>query len=100
MFQLTEDEQRLLLQIARNAVGSYVSGHAPRMPEVPVGVLTEPHGVFVSIHKKNQLRGCIGNLQPASPLYRTVAECAIAAAISDPRFMPLQASELADVEFE
>lgn len=100
MFQLTEDEQRLLLQIARNAVSSYLSGRAPEVPEAGDGLLTEPHGAFVSIHRGADLRGCIGNIHPAGPLYRTVAECAIAAAVGDPRFMPMIGAELQDVDFE
>jgi AmmeMemoRadiSam system protein A len=100
MFQLTDDDQRLLLQIARNAVRSYLLGRPPRLPEVPPTVLTEPLGTFVSIHKGQDLRGCIGNIHPAGPLYRSVAECAIGAAVGDPRFMPLSAPELPEVEFE
>jgi len=100
MFQLTDSDQQLLLQIARNAVRSYLCGEAPRFPEMGVGVLTEPHGIFVSIHRQGELRGCIGNIHPAGPLYRSVAECAIAAAIGDPRFMPMMAAELDGVEFE
>jgi len=100
MLQLTESDQRLLLQIARNAVRSYLSGHAPRVPEVPSGVLTEERGIFVSIHKGVDLRGCIGNIHAASALCRTVAECAIAAAVGDPRFMPMAVAELDEVDFE
>jgi AmmeMemoRadiSam system protein A len=100
MFQLTEDDQRLLLQIARNAVGSYLLRQVPHLPEVPCGVLAEPHGIFVSIHKGTALRGCIGNIHPAGPLYRSAAECAISAAVGDPRFMPMSYVELAEVEFE
>jgi AmmeMemoRadiSam system protein A len=100
MFQLTEDDQRILLQIARNAVGSYLSRQVPHLPGVPSGMLAEPHGIFVSIHKGTALRGCIGNIHPAGPLYRSAAECAISAAVGDPRFMPMSSAELADVEFE
>ena len=100
MFQLTDDDQRRLLQIARNAVRSYLLGQPPRLGEMPPGVLTEPHALFVSIHKGADLRGCIGNIHPAGPLYRSVAECAIGAAVGDPRFMPLAAPELPEVEFE
>jgi uncharacterized protein len=102
IFQLTEADQQLLLQIARNAVTAYLCSQSPRLPEVlpGAGALTETRGIFVSIHKDRELRGCIGNIHAVSPLYRTVAECAIAAAISDPRFMPLTTSELPAVEFE
>jgi len=99
-FQLTEADQQFLLQIARNAVTSYLAGRTPMLPEVPSGVLTEPCGIFVSLHKGQELRGCIGNIYAASPLYRSAAECAIAAAVGDPRFMPLTPAELATVEFE
>jgi AmmeMemoRadiSam system protein A len=100
MFQLTEDDQQLLLQIARDAVRSYLSSQSPRLPGVPPGVLTETHGIFVSIHEGKELRGCIGNIHPAGPLYRSAAECAIAAAVGDPRFMPLMIADLPRVEFE
>jgi AmmeMemoRadiSam system protein A len=100
IFQLTEADQQLLLQIARNAVRSYLSGQTPRLPDVPPGSLTEVRGIFVSLHRGIELRGCIGNIHAVSPLYRSAAECAIAAAVGDPRFMPLMISELAAVEFE
>src|SRR5262245_45878680 len=100
IFQLTEADQHLLLQIARQAVASYLGGRSPRFPEVLPSALSEIRGVFVSLHKGGELRGCIGNIHAASPLYRTVAECAIAAAVGDPRFMPLMAAELPAVQFE
>lgn len=100
IFQLTETDQQLLLQIARNAVATYLTSRSPRLPEVSPGALTELRGIFVSIHKNQELRGCIGNIHPVSPLYRTVAECAIAAAVGDPRFMPITSAELLAVEFE
>ena len=100
IFQLTESDQQLLLQIARNAVEAYLTSRSPRLPEVLHGALTEMRGIFVSIHKNQELRGCIGNIHAVSPLYRTVAECAIAAAVGDPRFMPITLAELPAVEFE
>jgi len=100
MFQLIEKDQQLLLEISRNAVSAYLAGQSPRLPEIASGALTEARGVFVSIHKGDLLRGCIGNVHPASPLYRTAAECAVAAAVGDPRFVPMMAAELLDVHFE
>jgi uncharacterized protein len=100
MFQLNEGEQRLLLRIARDAVSSYLSGRAPRFPEIPAGALNEPHGVFVSIHEAGELRGCIGNIHPVTPLYRATADSAVSAAVGDPRFAPLMAIELPRVDFE
>ncbi len=100
MFQLTESDQQLLLQIARNSVQAYLAGEPPRLPEISSAPLMEPYGIFVSLHKGHELRGCIGNIHPGRPLYQSAAECAIAAAVTDPRFMPLTAPELRTVEFE
>jgi uncharacterized protein len=100
IFQLTEADQQLLLQIARNSVRSYLLSESPPLPDVPVGQLTEQRGIFVSIHKCSELRGCIGNVHPTEPLFRSAAECAVAAAVGDPRFMPLMIGELDEVEFE
>ena len=101
MFQLSESDQLLLLKIARTAVLAYLSGKSARPPEITSGPLSETHSVFVSLHEgENELRGCIGNIHPTTPLYRTTAECAIQAAVADPRFMPLTIEELVRVGFE
>ncbi len=100
MFQLTESEKQFLLKIARDSVQLYLLGQEPRVPHIAPGVLTEPHGLFVSIHKNGQLRGCIGNVEPTEPLFRSAAQCAIAASVNDPRFLPLTPDELLEAEFE
>ena len=100
MFQLPEPDQQLLLRIARGAVGSHLAGQPVQLPDIQSGTLLESRGVFVSLHIDGELRGCIGNIQPPEPLYRTTANCAISAAVGDPRFMPLTERELAAVTFE
>jgi AmmeMemoRadiSam system protein A len=100
MFQLTESDQQLLLQIARKAVEAYLSGRMPRPPKIVSRGVQGSYGIFVSIHRDDALRGCIGNVYPAAPLYRSAAECAVAAAVGDPRFMPMTMDELHDVHFE
>lgn len=100
MFQLNESDQQTLLKIARDSVRVYLAGGAVRFPEISDGPLKDTRGVFVSIHKDGELRGCIGNIHPVEPLYRATSECAISAAVGDPRFMPLQIEELPEVHFE
>src|SRR5437762_3720209 len=100
MFQLSETDQQLLLKTARYSVHEYLSDRAPRLPDVKNGILSESRGAFVSIHKQQQLRGCIGNIHPSMPLIRTVSECAITAAVGDPRFLPLTVHELVQVDIE
>jgi uncharacterized protein len=100
MFQLPEEDQRLLLGIARSAVQARLSRNTADLPEIPHGVAAEPHGVFVSIHREKELRGCIGNVVTDKPLYWTTARCAVSAATSDPRFPSVTRNELPYVSFE
>jgi AmmeMemoRadiSam system protein A len=100
MFQLSETDQLLLLQIARESVRAHLVGESLHTTDVASGPVSEPRGAFVSIHKDSELRGCIGNVYPVHPLYRIVAECAVSAAVADPRFAPLTPRELPEVLFE
>ena len=52
---------------------------------------------FVTLHKRGQLRGCIGHLEAVQPVVVDVAENAFAAAFRDPRFNPLTKTEWPDV---
>jgi len=100
MFLLNESDQQVLLQLARKAVEESVRHH--RLPEVeaPAGPLIEKRGAFVTLHKAGRLRGCIGYVEPVKPLYQTVCECAMAAALRDPRFDPVQPEELPHLHLE
>ena len=100
MSQLPEDEQNVLLQIAREAVHSHLRGLAVQTPSRDYAALNENRSLFVSIHCDDELRGCIGTINPSGPLHRVAAECAINAAVSDPRFAPLTLNELGRVTFE
>ncbi len=56
-------------------------------------------GAFVSIHKEDKLRGCIGTTEPTSPnLVDEIIYNAISACSSDPRFHPVEVDELKDLE--
>ncbi len=97
-----EPERRLMLDLARQALARAV-GHSehsasPLVP-VPPGLI-QPKACFVTLTKHGALRGCVGNLAPHAPLYQTVAENARRAALRDPRFPPVQASELDDLKIE
>lgn len=60
--------------------------------------LLAPGASFVTLHRHGDLRGCIGSLTAYRPLVADVAENAFAAAFRDPRFAPLRADELADLD--
>ena len=67
--------------------------------EVPAA-LRKPAGAFVTLHKKTQLRGCVGYILAVKSLYQTVIEAAVAAALNDPRFEPVRTAELPDLDVE
>ena len=100
MSRLTEEDRRFLLWLARRSLEAAVRREPkPSPPEVPT-VLEARLGAFVSLHKEEVLRGCIGYVQATLPLYRTVMDAAEAAALRDPRFPPLQPPELPGVGLE
>ena len=97
---LSTADKQLLLQVARDSIAAQLKGKAASLVQVSSPVLEEPRGAFVSLHRRGQLRGCIGYIEAVKPLLQTVREMAPAAAFQDPRFRPLQADELADLEIE
>ncbi|MBI5576999.1 MAG: AmmeMemoRadiSam system protein A [Deltaproteobacteria bacterium] len=97
---LTKEERLELLAIARRAAASYVKeGKVPKeRPESQK--LAEPGAAFVTLTREGRLRGCIGYTEATGPLYRTVQECAVAAATEDPRFSPVRPGEVEDIRIE
>jgi AmmeMemoRadiSam system protein A len=96
---LDVDEQQRLLMLARRALDARVRGEEPPVIEDTdrVGV---PAGAFVTIHRADHLRGCLGRLECDSPLDHVVVHLATIVADSDPRFPPVTAEELAEIEIE
>ena len=100
---LDRDERRILLQLARGAIAREVGRDMSLPDDDAVAAhpqLTEPLGAFVSLHIGERLRGCIGTFEATRPLTRTVCEMAVAAATRDPRFSPLEPSELDQLDIE
>jgi AmmeMemoRadiSam system protein A len=91
---MTLEERRTLLRIARDAVASALGGCAYDPPPTSVA-LRAPAGAFVTLHTGGQLRGCIGQIEAREPVDAVVAQCAVSAALRDPRFPPLSSTELA-----
>lgn len=97
---LEKDEREELLRIARRAADGYVKrGKLP--DESPAQEkLRRPGAAFVTLTKRGRLRGCIGYTEAVAPLYRTIQECAVAAATEDPRFRPVSAAEVESLRIE
>ncbi|MGA2916245.1 MAG: AmmeMemoRadiSam system protein B [Sedimentisphaerales bacterium] len=100
--QLTEEDKKQLLDFARKSIVYYLDKH--EMLEVQdSGIserLKEPRAAFVTLNENHQLRGCIGDIFPRQPLYKSVISNAVNAAVNDPRFNPVGKDELKDITIE
>jgi MEMO1 family protein len=97
---LTDQEKKVLHTIAAAAIEAGCTGQ--KMPSLPPlsETLREKRGAFVTLHKGNALRGCIGYIRAQKPLYQTIQEMAQAAAFQDTRFKPVTRDELKDITIE
>lgn len=94
----TEEQQRALVAVARDAVRASVTGEVCAPPIVSGS--PEASGAFVTLKKRGDLRGCIGTLECRRSLAEEVARVAMRAACEDPRFPPVSPSELDDLDIE
>lgn len=97
---LSKTQRQLLLKIARETLENYLA--KKKLPELKIDdpSLLEKRGVFVTLRKKGELRGCIGTLLPQEPLANAVRSMAIQSATGDPRFPSVTLEELKDIEIE
>jgi AmmeMemoRadiSam system protein A len=94
---LTDAQKSTLIDLARRSIAAAVTGSSPGFVDVP---LPEACGVFVTIKKRGELRGCLGTVQCRSGLATEVARCAADAAREDPRFPPVAPIELPELSIE
>ncbi len=97
---LNDEEKKLLHQMVRAVVENGARGKPVPEFKVESPTLKENRGAFVTIHKKRQLRGCIGYIEGQGPLYKTIEKMAEAAAFQDPRFSPVKEKELPELDYE
>ena len=97
---LCEEERLLLHKVARASIEHGLETGRPLAVDVEryPPPLRERRATFVTLNEHGELRGCIGTLEAIRPLVEDVAHNAFAAAFSDPRFPPVSASELDDIE--
>jgi hypothetical protein len=95
-----KEQKKRLLEIARKSIETYLkTGKKPELKETDP-LLIKEMGAFVTLNKEGELRGCIGNLVGKMPLYLTIRDMAIEAAVGDPRFSILTLDELKNIEIE
>ncbi len=93
-------EESPLVKLARETLENYCRGEHKKDIQVPEELLQKRAGAFVSIKKQGQLRGCIGTIEPVREnLAQEIMENAISAGTRDPRFTPVTAGELEELEY-
>jgi MEMO1 family protein len=99
---LSEKDKDQLLEIARNTIEFYIAkGEIPEIngKSLPKD-LQEKRGVFVSLHKDGDLRGCIGHFEGDKALWSVVQEMAVASAFNDSRFPAVTENEIGRIAIE
>jgi len=97
---LDASDKTELLKLARNALELYFTRGCVEEPTAPSEELSAFKGAFVSLHRGDILRGCIGQIYPDRELHKIVQNCALSAALEDARFQPVRAEELPDISIE
>ncbi len=93
MHALTEEEGALAVRVARRVLENSLGSMRGELPALPP-VFLEKRGVFVTLTRNGELRGCIGYPYPTHPLKEALCDAAISAATRDPRFPPVRHPEL------
>lgn len=97
---MDRQQRKKLLGIARASIETYLRNSRRLEITEKDALLSQKRGAFVTLREAGELRGCIGNLASDEPLYLTVRDMAIEAAVGDPRFPELGLDELLDIEIE
>jgi len=101
MMNITIEEKKFLLELAREEIaGLFQKSESPEADYNKYPVLQTKKGAFVTLTINSQLRGCIGYITSDRPLYETIKDAAIQAAIGDPRFPSLTKTEFENISIE
>lgn len=95
------EDGKFLINLARKTLEKYFeNGEKLLLPKNLPKKFYEKFGVFVTLEKNKELRGCIGFPFPTKPLVEALIDSAIDSAINDNRFPPVQKDELKDISIE
>jgi MEMO1 family protein len=97
---LRQAEKKALLAFARDSINRYLTTQTLPLANKFPARMEFMQGAFVTLKKGGQLRGCIGHIPGDEELGRTVGAMALQAAFGDPRFAPVQLSEVKSLEIE
>ena len=102
--QLNGAEQEVLLRLSRDVLDAYTAeGTVPVLDPRKYNItpaMMRVAGVFVTLRKGGELRGCIGTIAGVSPIVSAVVENTVSSASQDPRFAPVKSEEAAGLDIE
>ncbi len=97
---IPQSDRKKLLELARNSIESVFKNQDVKVSTEIKKKYSKRQGVFVTLTKHGELRGCIGFPRPVLPLWQAIINAARSAAFEDPRFFPLREDELNEVKIE
>lgn len=97
---IDQEEKKILLSWARQAIADYLATGKIPLQKAPKDSLEKKGAVFVTLKKAGRLRGCLGGFEAKESIWQAVADMAVAASTSDPRFPPVTQEELEDITIE
>ncbi len=97
---LSEELGKKLTSYSRQVLMAYITDHKTLPALTDSALLQEKAGIFCTLRKFGQLRGCIGYPYPTNKLGDALVKATIQSAVEDPRFPQVTAKELKDIEIE
>ena len=98
MFEYTEEDGKKLLNLARQSISSQFNQQ--EITKLKDKQFRQARGIFVTLKKKDELRGCIGFPYPNLPIQEAVIDAAKSSAFQDPRFPKVEERELKNIKIE
>ena len=101
MINFSSADQKELLSLARSSIVFYLKNNEYMKMSLELkDKYGKPYGVFTTLKKAGELRGCIGFIIARDPLWKSVLETSVESALGDPRFPDVHPEELADLTVE
>jgi len=98
---ISDKDGEILVKTARSAVTAHlITRKKITLEEDFKSRFSYKSGVFVTLNKDEELRGCIGFPTPERKLYQSLVDAAVASATEDPRFPSVTYEELSSISFE
>jgi len=97
---LTQQQGKDIVKYARAVIVGQFKGVKAKVPMSLLPLVEEKRGVFVTLHRGHDLRGCIGFPEPSHRLLVAVEHSALSAAFEDPRFLPIHEDEMYSICLE